>query len=48
MSAADFGISSLMKMKEKDLVALANSLGIAASVDDLKADTADKILGQMT
>ena len=31
-------------MLEKDVVALANAMGIDASVDDLKADTVDKIL----
>jgi len=31
-------------MLEKDVVALANSMGIEASVDDLKADTVQKIL----
>jgi len=36
--------TELKKMLEKDVVALANSLGIDASVDDLKADTIDKIL----
>ena len=36
--------SELGKMLEKDVVALANSMGIEASVDDLKADTVQKIL----
>lgn len=36
--------SSLSEMREKDVVALANSMGIEASVDDLKAKTIDKIL----
>ena len=36
--------TELKKMLEKDVVALANSIGIDASVDDLKADTIDKIL----
>jgi len=36
--------SSLGKMLEVDVVALANSMGIEASVDDLKADTIQKIL----
>lgn len=36
--------SALTKMLEKDVVALANKMGIEASVDDLKADTIAKIL----
>ncbi|PHR60107.1 MAG: 3-hydroxyacyl-CoA dehydrogenase [Robiginitomaculum sp.] len=36
--------SSLDKMLEKDVVALANAMGIDASVSDLKADTVAKIL----
>ena len=36
--------SDLTKMLEKDVVTLANSMGIEASVDDLKADTIQKIL----
>jgi len=39
--------SSLMKMNEDDVVALANSLGIDASVDDIKADTVNKILSHL-
>ena len=38
--------SSLSKMLEKDVVALANEMGIEASVDDLKADTIAKILAK--
>ena len=38
--------SSLSKMLEKDVVALANEMGIEASVDDLKADTIVKILAK--
>ena len=34
----------LGKMLEKDVVALANNMGLDASVDDLKADTIQKIL----
>ena len=36
--------TSLSKMLEKDVVALANEMGIKATVDDLKADTIAKIL----
>ncbi len=36
--------ASLSKMLEKDVVALANSMGIDAKVSDLKADTIAKIL----
>lgn len=36
--------SSLERMLEADVVKIANSMGIAASVDDLKADTIAKIL----
>ena len=36
--------STLNKMLEKDVVKLANDMGIKASIDDLKADTIDKIL----
>lgn len=38
--------TSLMKMKEADLVELAKSMGIDASVSDLKAETAAKILAK--
>jgi len=38
--------ASLAKMLEKDVVALANEMGIEASVDDLKADTIAKILSK--
>lgn len=38
--------SSLSKMLEKDVVALANKMGIEASVDDLKSDTISKILAK--
>ncbi len=38
--------SQLSKMLEADVVKIANSMGIAASVDDLKADTIQKILGK--
>jgi len=34
-------------MLEKDLVALANELGIEASVNDLKADTVEKVLAKL-
>ena len=42
MSAAD-----VKKLKEVDLVALANKMGISATVDDLKADTLKKVLAKM-
>ena len=38
--------SALTKMLEKDLVKLANDMGIEASVDDLKKDTVAKILAK--
>ncbi len=38
--------SALTKMLEKDVVALANKMGITASVDDLKGDTINKILAK--
>lgn len=37
--------SALERMLEADVVKIANGMGIAASVDDLKADTIAKILG---
>ncbi|MGJ8559856.1 MAG: 3-hydroxyacyl-CoA dehydrogenase NAD-binding domain-containing protein [Litorimonas sp.] len=37
--------SALERMLEADVVKIANGMGIAASVDDLKADTITKILG---
>lgn len=36
--------SALERMLEADVVKIANGMGIAASVDDLKADTIAKIL----
>jgi len=36
--------TALKKMKEAELVKLANSRGIEATVDDLKADTVQKVL----
>ena len=36
--------TSLTKMLEVDLVKLANEMGIEATVDDLKADTVQKVL----
>ena len=36
--------TALTKMLEVDLVALANEMGIEATVDDLKADTVQKVL----
>ena len=44
---APYTLSSLNKMLEKDVVALANDLGIEASVNDLKADTIAKILAKV-
>lgn len=41
---AKYTKSALTKMLEKDVVKIANSMGIDASVDDLKADTIAKIL----
>ena len=38
--------SALNKMLEKDVVKIANDMGIAATVDDLKADTVAKILAK--
>lgn len=51
-SIHDFGkqtmsASEVKKMKEVDLVALANKMGITASVDDLKADTLKKVLEKL-
>ena len=40
--------SQLSKMLEKDVVALANSMGIEASIDDLKKDTVEKILAKQS
>lgn len=37
--------SALNKMKEADVVKLANDMGIDASVDDKKSDTIKRILG---
>ncbi len=41
---ASYSSSALNKMLEKDVVAIANKMGIDASVSDLKADTIAKIL----
>ena len=41
-----FSKSALTKMLEKDVVKIANDMGIAATVDDLKADTIGKILAK--
>ena len=51
-SIHDFGkqtmsASDVKKLKEVDLVALANKMGISATVDDLKADTLKKVLAKM-
>lgn len=40
--------SALERMLEADVVKIANGMGIAASVDDLKADTVAKILAAQT
>ncbi len=39
--------TSLAKMPEKDVVKIANDMGISASVSDKKADTIDKIIAQL-
>ena len=39
--------SELRAMKEADLVAFANSIGISASVDDLKNDTLEKVYAKL-
>lgn len=39
--------SELQKMKEVDLVAFANSIGIEATVDDLKKDTLEKVYSKL-
>jgi len=44
---APYTKASLSKMLEKDIVALANDLGIEASVNDLKADTIEKVLAKL-
>jgi 3-hydroxyacyl-CoA dehydrogenase/enoyl-CoA hydratase/3-hydroxybutyryl-CoA epimerase len=41
------GKSAIGKMKEAELVAYANSLGISATVDDLKKDTLQKVLTKL-
>ena len=38
--------SALNKMLEKDVVKIANAMGISATVDDLKKDTVEKILAK--
>ena len=45
-SSTAYTKTALTKMLEKDLVALANKMGLQASIDDLKADTVDKILAK--
>ena len=42
-----FTAPQIKKMREADLVAYANEIGITASVDDLKADTLQKVLTQL-
>ena len=44
---SDLSVADVKKLKEVDLVALANKMGIAATVDDLKADTLKKVLAKM-
>lgn len=39
--------SEIVKMNEPDLVAYANSIGIDAHVNDLKADTLKKVLDKL-
>ena len=41
------GMSEIKKMKEPELVKYANSIGIEATVDDLKKDTLDKVLTKL-
>ena len=41
------GMSEIKKMKEADLVKYANSLGIEATVADLKKDTLEKVLSKL-
>ena len=41
------GMSEIKKMKEPELVAYANSIGISATVDDLKKDTLQKVLNKL-
>ena len=41
------GKSEIKKMKEPELVAYANALGISATVDDLKKDTLEKVLNKL-
>ena len=43
-SGKSYSKSALQKMLEVDVVKIANGMGISASVDDLKADTINKIL----
>ncbi len=43
-SGATYSKSALSKMLEADVVKIAKALGIDASIDDLKADTIDKVL----
>jgi len=45
--AAKLGMSEIKKMKEPELVAYANSIGISATVDDLKKDTLQKVLNKL-
>lgn len=46
-SNGKFTVSQIKKMREANLVAYANEIGISASVDDLKADTLQKVLTQL-
>ena len=45
--ATKLGKSEIKKMKEPELVAYANSIGISATVDDLKKDTLQKVLNKL-
>jgi hypothetical protein len=44
---SDLSVADVKKLKEVELVALANKMGISATVDDLKADTLKKVLAKM-
>jgi len=44
---AKLGMSEIKKMKEPELVAYANAIGISATVDDLKKDTLQKVLDKL-
>ena len=46
-SNGKFTAAQIKKMREADLVAYANQIGIVATVNDLKADTLQKVLGKL-